>query len=51
LVFNSDRSGSWEIYKMPAVGGEAIQLTTDSTGAFSPAWSPDGHQIAFHSMR
>jgi len=51
LVFNSDRSGSWEIYKMPAVGGEAIQLTTDSAGAYSPAWSPDGHQIAFHSMR
>ena len=51
LVFNSDRSGSWEIYKMPAIGGEAIQLTTDAAGAFSPAWSPDGHQIAFHSMR
>ena len=51
LVFNSDRSGSWQIYKMPAAGGEAIQLTTDSTGAYSPAWSPDGHQIAFHSMR
>jgi serine/threonine-protein kinase len=51
LVFNSDRSGSWQIYKMPAAGGEAIQLTTDSTGAFSPAWSPDGRQIAFHSMR
>jgi serine/threonine-protein kinase len=51
LVFNSDRSGSWQIYKMPAAGGEAIQLTTDSAGAFSPAWSPDGHQIAFHSTR
>jgi serine/threonine-protein kinase len=51
LVFNSDRNGSWEIYKMPAAGGEAIQLTNDSAGAYSPAWSPDGHQIAFHSMR
>ena len=51
LVFNSDRSGSWQIYKMPAAGGEAIQLTTDSAGAYSPAWSPDGRQIAFHSMR
>jgi Tol biopolymer transport system component len=51
LVFNSDRNGSWQIYKMPAAGGEAIQLTTDSAGAYSPAWSPDGHQIAFHSIR
>jgi eukaryotic-like serine/threonine-protein kinase len=51
LVFNSDRSGTWQIYKMPAAGGEAIQLTTDSGGAYSPAWSPDGRQIAFHSMR
>jgi serine/threonine-protein kinase len=51
LVFNSDRNGSWQIYKMPAAGGEATQLTTDSAGAYSPAWSPDGHQIAFHSMR
>ena len=51
LVFNSDRSGSWQIYKMPTGGGEAIQLTTDSAGAYSPAWSPDGRQIAFHSMR
>ncbi|HYP59626.1 MAG TPA: protein kinase [Thermomicrobiales bacterium] len=51
LVFNSDRSGTWQIYRMPAAGGEPIQLTTDSSGAYSPAWSPDGRQIAFHSMR
>ena len=51
LVFSSDRNGSWQIYKMPSAGGEAIQLTTDSVGAFSPAWSPDGRMIAFHSMR
>ncbi|HET7424949.1 MAG TPA: protein kinase [Gemmatimonadales bacterium] len=51
LVFSSDRNGSWQIYKMPSAGGEAIQLTTDSVGAFSPGWSPDGRMIAFHSMR
>ena len=51
LVFNSDRNGEWDIYKMPATGGEPIQLTTDSAGAYGPAWSPDGRQIVFHSMR
>ncbi len=51
LVFDSDRSGNFDIYKMPAAGGEAIQLTTDSTGDFNPAWSPDARQIAYHIMR
>jgi Tol biopolymer transport system component len=51
LVFNSDRNGHSDIYKMPAAGGEAIQLTTDPVGAYSAVWSPDGRQIAFHSMR
>ena len=31
-------------------GGEAIQLTSDSTGEFSPVWSPDGTLIAFHRL-
>ena len=51
LVFNSDRNGNSDIYKMLAAGGEAIQLTTDPAGAYSAAWSPDGRHIAFHSMR
>jgi hypothetical protein len=50
-VFDSDRNGNSDIYKMPAAGGEAIQLTTDPAGAYSAVWSPDGRQIAFHSMR
>jgi Tol biopolymer transport system component len=51
LLFNSDRSGSFQIYKRPTTGGDAIQLTTDTAGAYSASWSPDGNQIAFHSMR
>ena len=51
LVFDSDRSGNADIYTMATAGGEAVQLTTDSAGDYSPAWSPDGTRIAFHSLR
>ena len=51
LAFDSDRSGNADIYKQPVSGAEAIQLTTDSAGDFSPVWSPDGGRIAFHSLR
>jgi serine/threonine-protein kinase len=51
LVFDSDRGGSIDLYKMPTAGGEATQLTTDSAAEFSPSWSPDGKRIAFHRIR
>ncbi|HEY7682270.1 MAG TPA: protein kinase [Gemmatimonadales bacterium] len=51
LVFDSDRGGNTDIYKMTTSGGEAIRLTTDPAGDFSATWSPDGRQIAFHSLR
>jgi Tol biopolymer transport system component len=28
-----------------------VQLTSDSTTEFSPVWSPDGREIAFHAIR
>ena len=51
LVYDSDRNGNADIYKQQVSGGEPMPLTTDSTGDFSAAWSPDGARIAFHSMR
>ncbi len=51
LVFESDRGGNPDLYKMSTTGGEPIQLTTDSAGDFSAAWSRDGSQIVFHSLR
>jgi Tol biopolymer transport system component len=51
LVFDSDRGGTSDIYKMPATGGEPTQLTSDSLGKYGPAWSPDGRRIAFHIIR
>ena len=48
LVFESNRDGRSHIYKMPAGGGELLQLTRDSAEDFAPKWSPDGRWIAFH---
>ena len=35
-----------DIYKVPAKGGTAIQLTTQESYESTPVWSPDGKQIA-----
>ncbi|UCE42656.1 MAG: PD40 domain-containing protein [Candidatus Aminicenantes bacterium] len=51
LVYDSDISGNMDIYKIPAEGGEPIQLTTHPSDDFAPSWSPDGEKIAFHSFR
>ena len=40
IYFDSARTGAQQIWKMPADGGEAIQLTRD--GGYAPLESPDG---------
>lgn len=40
-----------DIYTVPAKGGEARQLTTNSAYDAYPFWSPDGSRIAFASDR
>ena len=50
IAFQSDRSGTWEIWKSKRDGSDAVQLTRfrgSLTG--TPRWSPDGRQIAFDS--
>jgi len=50
LAFQSDRSGSWEIWICDRDGSNAVQLTRFG-GSLSgtPRWSPNGQQIVFDS--
>jgi len=51
LVFDTDRFGNQDIFKMPIDGGDEIQLTHDPADDFAPVWSPNGAEVAFYSMR
>jgi hypothetical protein len=50
LVFDSDRSGISQIYRVALSGGDPEQLTTDSAAHFWPRYSPDGKEISFHAF-
>src|SRR5262249_1985560 len=50
IAFDSNRSGSDEIWVCDSDGSNAVQLTSlgvGNTGA--PRWSPDGERIVFHT--
>jgi Tol biopolymer transport system component len=51
LYYDSDRSGNFDIWRIPLAGGQPQQLTTDPAPEFQPRSSPDGQWVAFHSMR
>ena len=51
LVFDSDRSGNQDIWRLQLSGGEPEQLTTHASADFIPSWSADGLEIVFYSFR
>ncbi|MBN9517612.1 S9 family peptidase [bacterium] len=49
VLFESNRSGTSQLWTVPAAGGEPTQVTSVSTGAATGVWSPDGTHVAFVS--
>ena len=47
VYFVSNRTGSYEVFKVPVAGGPAVQVTEASGILGKPAVSPDGASLAF----
>ena len=48
IAFISQRAGAWDVWIMNADGSDPVNLTQGRHGrCISPAWSPDGTQIAY----
>lgn len=47
IYVSSNRSGAYNIHRIDENSGSMTQLTNVDTGAFRPALSPDGKQLAF----
>ncbi len=50
IAFNSNRTGSFEIWICDSDGSNAQRLTLLGVYCGSPQWSPDGERIAFSSI-
>jgi hypothetical protein len=51
LAFVGERNGEFDIYTIPAAGGEETRLTTATGLDDGPEYSPDGKYIYFNSER
>ena len=51
LVFAGRRNEEFDVYKIPATGGDEIQLTTTKGVDDGPEFTPDGKYIYFNSFR
>ena len=47
FAWNGEKQDNFDIYVMPIPSGAPVRVTTSAAEDMSPAWSPDGHTIAF----
>jgi TolB protein len=51
LTYCAERNGNFDVYTIPAEGGQETRLTTDKGKDDGPEYSPDGQYIYFNSDR
>jgi Tol biopolymer transport system component len=51
IIFNSKKSGTTNVWKIPIEGGEATQLTFDKEFMGFACWSPDGQTLGVQVKR
>ena len=51
LIYTGERNGQWDIYSIPAAGGQEKQLTNNPALDDGSEYSPDGKYIWFNSAR
>jgi sugar lactone lactonase YvrE len=51
LVYTGRRNGQFDIYRIPVVGGDEVQLTSEPGLDDGPEYTPDGQYIYFNSSR
>lgn len=50
IAFVSTRTGTSQVFVVPAAGGTAQQVTHEAGGAFTPVWSADGQSVIYESV-
>jgi len=51
LVYCAERNGDYDVWGIPSMGGEEVQLTKSKGLDDGPEYSPDGRWIYFNSVR
>ena len=51
LIYTAERDGDYDIYRIPAEGGEEVRLTNSAGLDDGSEYSPDGRYIYFNSVR
>lgn len=54
IAYFSDRSGEYELYLRPQMGGDEVRVTGDGDQTryrYAPAWSPDSTKIAYSDKK
>jgi Tol biopolymer transport system component len=51
LIYTAERNGDFDIYRIPAAGGEEVNLTKNKGLDDGSEYSPDGRYIYFNSVR